>query len=177
MGLAARYLWWKTMSKALLMATPAFVAAMILSHAQPVFDIFSRGMVDLGELFYLLALWLPLMVYLSMPMILALAIGYAYALMLQDREITALNAAGVPMMRLVAPGMAAAVAGAIFCGAMSLYLVPVALPRVPRAYVPRGEEFGAPARCARTSSPRSSPGSTSISSSAFPPIRCATSSS
>jgi len=125
MGLAERYLWWKAM-KALLLAAPAFVAAMTLSHAQPVFEFYSRGMVDLGELFYLLALWLPMMIYLSMPMILALAIGYAYAVMLQDREITALNAAGMRMLRLVAPGLAAALFGAAVCAAMSLYLVPVA---------------------------------------------------
>ena len=125
MGLADRYLWWKA-TKALIFAAPAFVAAMTLSHAQPVFEFYSRGMVDVLELLYLLALWLPMMIYLSMPMILALAIGYAYAIMLQDREITALNAAGVPMMRLVAPGLLAALAGAIFCAAMSLYMVPVA---------------------------------------------------
>lgn len=123
MGLADRYLWWKA-TRALMFATPAFVAAMILTHAQPVFEFYSRGMVDVGELLYLLLLWLPMMAYLSMPMILALSIGYAYAIMLQDREITALNAVGIPMRRLVAPGLVAALVGAIFCAAMSLYLVP-----------------------------------------------------
>jgi len=125
MGLVHRYLCWKAM-KALLLAAPAFVAVMTLSHAQPVFEVYSRRMVDVGELLYLLALWLPMMIYLSMPMILAIAIGYAYAAALQDREITVLNAAGVSSLKLAAPGMVAAAAGTVFCAAMSLYFVPVA---------------------------------------------------
>jgi lipopolysaccharide export LptBFGC system permease protein LptF len=124
MILAERYLFWRAM-KAIAVATPGFVAVMTLSHAHPVYDLYSRNMIGLGELFYLLALWVPMMVYLSMPMILALAIGCAYAVSMQDHEITVLHAAGVGTGRIVLPGMLAALAGAVFCGANSLYLLPV----------------------------------------------------
>lgn len=112
--------------KAIAVATPGFVAVMTLSHAHPVFDLYSRRMVDLGEVLYLLLLWVPMMIYLAMPMILALAIGCAYAVSMQDREITVLNAAGVSSGCLVMPGLFAAIAGAALCGAMSLYVMPEA---------------------------------------------------
>lgn len=112
--------------KAIAVATPAFVAVMTLSHAHPVFDLYSRRMIDLGEVLYLLLLWVPMMIYLAMPMILALAIGCAYAVSMQDREIAVLNAAGVSSGRLVMPGLFAAIAGAVLCGSMSLYVMPEA---------------------------------------------------
>lgn len=112
--------------KAIAVATPAFVAVMTLSHAHPVFDLYSRRMIDLGEVLYLLLLWVPMMIYLAMPMILALAIGCAYAVSIQDREIAVLNAAGVSSGRLVMPGLFAAAAGAVLCGSMSLYVMPEA---------------------------------------------------
>jgi lipopolysaccharide export LptBFGC system permease protein LptF len=125
MGRAERYFWWKAM-RALAVATPGFIAVMTLSHAGPIFELFSRRVIDVGEVFYLLLLWVPMMIYLAMPMIVALAIGCSYAAAMQDRELVIMHAVGMSAGRLAVPGVMAATAAALLCASMSLYTLPEA---------------------------------------------------
>ncbi len=126
MYLAQRYLFRQSL-RAALVGAPAFFAAMTLTHATPIYDAFGRRLIDLGMLLYMMALWVPMMVYLSMPVVAGLTIGFAYIVAAQEREIAILSGAGLGPGRLAVPGAVAGVLAALVCAAMSLYLLPVSM--------------------------------------------------
>ncbi|MCW5772546.1 MAG: LptF/LptG family permease [Rhodospirillaceae bacterium] len=126
MGIAERYLLRKSL-KALVFAMPAAFFAVTLADAQPVWDAFSRGLINLWQLMIMLGLWMPMMIYLAMPAVAALSVGYVYAVAIQDREIAVLYAAGFGPRQLVRPAFAAGVFSLAVCAAMSLYLVPTSI--------------------------------------------------
>lgn len=126
MGIAERYLLRKSL-KALAFAMPSAFFAITLADAQPVWDALSRGLIDLGQLLVMLGLWLPMMIYLAMPAVAALAVGYVYAVAIPDREIAVLYSAGFSTRQIVRPAVFAGLAAAAVCAAMSLYVVPEAI--------------------------------------------------
>ena len=126
MGIAERYLLSKSL-KALVLAMPAAFFAITLADAQPVWEAFSRQLIDLGQLLAMLGLWLPMEIYLSMPGVVALCVGYVYAAAIQDREIVILYSAGFSTRRLIRPALVTGLVALAVCGSMSLYLVPVSI--------------------------------------------------
>ena len=132
MVLAQFYLLKKCL-KALLLATPGFCLPMLLAHCGPLYDAYSRELVGFFELLYMMLLWLPMIVYLSMPGVVAIAIGFTYFNALSDRELIVMQASRLSIGQLAKPGLVAAVFAALVCAAMSLY----ALPEAMRAFAER----------------------------------------
>jgi len=120
----AQYYLLKKCLKALLLATPGFCMPMLLAHAGPLYDAYSRELVDFFELLYMMLLWLPMILYLSMPGAVAIAIGFTYFTALTDRELIVMQASRLSIAQLVRPGLVAAAFAAIVCAAMSLYALP-----------------------------------------------------
>ncbi len=123
MVLAQRYLLKKCL-KSLLVATPAYCFPVMLAHARPLYDGYSRELFGFFELLTMMGLLMPMVVYLSMPAVAALAIGFTFFVALTDRELTVMQASRLSLWQLVAPGLVVAGAAAALCAAMSLYLLP-----------------------------------------------------
>jgi lipopolysaccharide export LptBFGC system permease protein LptF len=103
--------------------------ALLLAHAAPIFDAFAQKIIDFGDLLVMLGLWIPMILYLCMPVIVALTLGFLYVFAVQDREIVALYANKVSPRQLAWPGLLAACLGALLTGLMSLYLLPESMLR------------------------------------------------
>jgi lipopolysaccharide export LptBFGC system permease protein LptF len=129
----AQYYLLKKCLKALLLATPGFCLPMLLAHAGPLYDAYSRELVGFFELLYMMLLWMPMIIYLSMPGVVAIAIGFTYFNALTDRELIVMQASRLSIAQLVRPGLVAAGLAALACAAMSLY----ALPESMRAFAER----------------------------------------
>lgn len=129
----AQYYLLKKCIKALLLATPGFCMPMLLAHCGPLYDAYSRELVGFFELLYMMLLWMPMIVYLSMPGVVAIAIGFTYFNALTDRELVVMQASRLSIGQLAKPGLVAAGFAAIMCAAMSLY----ALPESMRAFAER----------------------------------------
>ena len=123
----AQYYLLKKCLKALLLATPGFCLPMLLAHAGPLYDAYSRELVGFWELLYMMGLWLPMIVYLSMPGVVAIAIGFTYFTALTDRELIVMQASRLSIWQLAKPGLIASGVAAILCAAMSLYTLPEAM--------------------------------------------------
>ncbi|HEY7611094.1 MAG TPA: LptF/LptG family permease [Alphaproteobacteria bacterium] len=123
----AQYYLLKKCLKALLLATPGFCLPMLLAHAGPLYDAYSRELVGFFELLYMMLLWLPMIAYLSMPGVVAIAIGFTYFTALTDRELVVMQASRLSVWQLVLPGMIASGVAAAVCAAMSLYTLPEAM--------------------------------------------------
>lgn len=123
----AQYYLLKKCLKALLLATPGFCLPMLLAHAGPLYDAYSRELVGFFELLYMMMLWLPMIIYLSMPGVVAIAIGFTYFTALTDRELIVMQASRLSIGQLAVPGVIAAGVAAIVCAAMSLYTLPEAM--------------------------------------------------
>mgnify|MGYP000865283511 CR=1 FL=1 len=132
MVLAQFYLLKKCL-KALALATPGFCMPMLLAHCGPLYDAYSRELFGFFELLYMMLLWMPMIIYLSMPGVVAIAIGFTYFNALTDRELIVMQASRLSVAQLVKPGLAAAVLAALVCAAASLY----ALPEAMRAFAER----------------------------------------
>lgn len=120
----AQYYLLKKCIKALLLATPGFCLPMLLAHAGPLYDAYSRELVGFFELLYMMLLWLPMIIYLSMPGVVAIAIGFTYFTALTDRELVVMQASRLSVWQLVLPGLIAAGVASAICAAMSLYTLP-----------------------------------------------------
>lgn len=131
--LLAQYYLLKKCMKALLLAAPGFCFPMLLAHAGPLYDAYSRELVGFFELLYMMLLWMPMIVYLSMPGVVAIAIGFTYFNALADRELIVLQASRLSIGQLALPGLIAAAFAAVVCAAVSLY----ALPESMRAFAER----------------------------------------
>jgi lipopolysaccharide export LptBFGC system permease protein LptF len=120
----AQYYLLKKCLKALLLATPGFCLPMLLAHAAPLYDAYSRELVGFFELLYMMLLWMPMIIYLSMPGVVAIAIGFTYFNALTDRELIVMQASRLSIAQLVRPGLTAALFAAAVCASMSLYMLP-----------------------------------------------------
>lgn len=129
----AQYYLLKKCLKALALATPGFCMPMLLAHCGPLYDAYSRELVGFFELLYMMLLWLPMIIYLSMPGVVAIAIGFTYFNALSDRELIVMQASRLSIAQLVMPGVVASVLAALVCAAASLY----ALPEAMRAFAER----------------------------------------
>jgi lipopolysaccharide export LptBFGC system permease protein LptF len=123
----AQYYLLKKCLKALLLATPGFCLPMLLAHAGPLYDAYSRELVGFFELLYMMLLWMPMIIYLSMPGVVAIAIGFTYFNALTDRELIVMQASRLSIAQLVRPGLVAAGLAAAVCASMSLYMLPEAM--------------------------------------------------
>lgn len=129
----AQYYLLKKCLKALLLATPGFCMPMLLAHCGPLYDAYSRELIGFFELLYMMLLWMPMIIYLSMPGVVAIAIGFTYFNALTDRELIVMQASRLSIAQLVKPGIVAAMLAAAVCAAASLY----ALPEAMRAFAER----------------------------------------
>lgn len=129
----AQYYLLKKCLKALLLATPGFCMPMLLAHCGPLYDAYSRELIGFFELLYMMLLWMPMIIYLSMPGVVAIAIGFTYFNALTDRELVVMQASRLSIAQLVKPGVVAALLAALVCAAASLY----ALPEAMRAFAER----------------------------------------
>lgn len=123
----AQYYLLKKCLKALLLATPGFCMPMLLAHCGPLYDAYSRELFGFFELLYMMLLWLPMIIYLSMPGVVAIAIGFTYFNALTDRELIVMQASRLSIAQLVRPALVAAGVAALVCAAMSLYMLPEAM--------------------------------------------------
>jgi lipopolysaccharide export LptBFGC system permease protein LptF len=110
--------------KALLLATPGFCLPMLLAQSGPLYDAYGRELIGFFELLYMLLLWMPMIVYLSMPGVVAIAIGFTYFNALVDRELIVMQASRLSIGQLVKPGLVASALAALVCAAASLYALP-----------------------------------------------------
>jgi lipopolysaccharide export LptBFGC system permease protein LptF len=129
----AQYYLLKKCLKALALATPGFCMPLLLAHCGPLYDAYSRELIGFFELLYMMLLWMPMIIYLSMPGVVAIAIGFTYFNALTDRELIVMQASRLSIAQLVKPGIVAAVFAALVCAAASLY----ALPESMRAFAER----------------------------------------
>ncbi len=120
----AQYYLLKKCLKALVLATPGFCLPMLLAHAGPLYDAYSRELIGFFGLLHMMGLWLPMIIYLSMPAVVAIGIGFTYFTALTDRELIVMQASRLSVGQLAVPGVIASVIAAILCAAMSLYTVP-----------------------------------------------------
>src|SRR5690242_8117398 len=123
----AQYYLLKKCAKALALATPGFCLPMLLAHCGPLYDAYSRELVGFFGLLYMMLLWMPMIIYLSMPGVVAIAIGFTYFTALTDRELIVMQASRLSIGQLVLPGVVAAGFAAIVCAAASLYILPEAM--------------------------------------------------
>ncbi len=123
----AQYYLLKKCARALALATPGFCLPMLLAHSGPLYDAYSRELIGFFGLLYMMLLWMPMIVYLSMPGVVAIAIGFTYFTALTDRELIVMQASRLSIGQLVLPGVVAAGFAAIVCAGASLYLLPEAM--------------------------------------------------
>ncbi len=123
MKLAQRYLS-RRLTRTILLGMPGLCGALLLAHGGPLYEAFSLKIIDLGELFIMFGLWVPMILYLSMPIIAAAAVGFCYLTAVNDRELVAFYATGLSPSQLAIPAMRCGTFAALICALMSLYLLP-----------------------------------------------------
>ena len=93
--------------------------------AQDVFKLLTQGVIRAGQLAVILLTLIPMVIYLTEPLIVTTAVVYTYNEWITHNEIVILRMAGLPDRKLALPGITAAVVAMLFTASMSLYLLPV----------------------------------------------------
>lgn len=91
--------------KGLAIVGPGYLLATILVHLPPLFDLWAENKITTGTFFRLIPLLIPMLLYLSVPVITAVVVGMAYLGMQERNELVVAQAAGQSPVQLAMPAL------------------------------------------------------------------------
>jgi lipopolysaccharide export system permease protein len=126
MGVAFRYIL-RQIAIMMLSITLGLTLAIWLSQClRYLSPIVAHGL-PLGLSFKFLALLLPTLLILILPVAMFIAVAFVYQKLILDRELVVLRACGVSQMTLARPALVLALLVTLACYALSLYFVPLSM--------------------------------------------------
>ena len=117
---------WRQMSMLIGIAA-GLTVPLVLLHIVPLIEpIFTRGLSP-RLLYDALPSFFPLILYLAIPIFLAITISRFYDRVLRDNEVTALTSAGLSTLSVAKPAIVLSLVATVICVAISVYLIPASL--------------------------------------------------
>ena len=106
---------------------PAFTLAMVLLHIGEFTRHTGSGVLTIGYLFEIIALFMPIILYLTLPLSMALSLGIVLFRSIRSGEFQVLAAAGLSNTRTACIGLVPGTIFMVVCAILALWVTPVSV--------------------------------------------------